>query len=72
MITDDGPGVPPDQREKIFERFGRVESARDRRSGGTGLGLAIARAIAERHRGEIAVTEANGGGACFTVRLRSR
>lgn len=68
-VSDDGPGVPLEQREKIFERFGRAESARDRRSGGTGLGLAIARAIAERHMGAIAVSQADNGGACFTVRL---
>lgn len=66
-VSDDGSGVPPDQVEKIFQRFYRVQDARDRDSGGTGLGLAIARETVEAHRGTISV--AGGQGATFVVRL---
>jgi len=55
VIEDDGPGIPADQRERIFDRFHRTDAARDRASGGTGLGLAIVRAIAEAHGGRVAV-----------------
>lgn len=54
-VTDDGPGVPPEQSARIFERFARLEGARARSDGGTGLGLAIARSIAERHGGTISL-----------------
>ena len=52
-VTDDGPGIPPEQLERVFERFHRAEERRTRDSGGTGLGLAIARAIVEAHGGRI-------------------
>ncbi|HUE25190.1 MAG TPA: HAMP domain-containing sensor histidine kinase [Solirubrobacteraceae bacterium] len=52
-VIDDGPGIPPDQRERIFERFHRVDSARSRKAGGAGLGLAIVRAVAEAHGGHV-------------------
>jgi two-component system, OmpR family, sensor kinase len=52
-VIDDGPGIPPDQRERIFERFHRVDTARARKSGGAGLGLAIVRAVAEAHGGHV-------------------
>ncbi len=55
VVEDDGPGIPPDQRERVFDRFHRTDAARDRASGGTGLGLAIVRAIAEAHEGGVAV-----------------
>ena len=55
VVEDDGPGIPADQRERIFDRFHRTDAARDRASGGTGLGLAIVRAIAEAHGGRVAV-----------------
>ena len=55
VVEDDGPGIPPDQRERVFDRFHRTDAARDRASGGTGLGLAIVRAIAEAHEGRVAV-----------------
>jgi signal transduction histidine kinase len=52
-VTDDGPGVPEADRERIFERFSRVDQARSADGGGSGLGLAIAREIAERHGGTL-------------------
>ena len=55
-VIDDGPGIPPEQRERIFERFHRVDSARSRASGGAGLGLAIVRAVAEAHGGQVHAT----------------
>jgi signal transduction histidine kinase len=63
IVEDDGPGIAPDQRERVFERFHRTDAARDRASGGTGLGLAIVRAIAEAHGGRVAVGDADGGRA---------
>ena len=55
VVEDDGPGIPADQRERVFDRFHRTDAARDRASGGTGLGLAIVRAITEAHEGRVAV-----------------
>jgi len=63
-VLDDGPGIPPDERERIFERFHRVDPGRARAEGGAGLGLAIVRAIAEAHGGQVrAVAPLNGDGA---------
>jgi two-component system OmpR family sensor kinase len=63
VVEDDGPGIPPDQRERIFDRFHRTDSARDRASGGTGLGLAIVDAIAKAHGGRVSAGESSAGGA---------
>jgi signal transduction histidine kinase len=61
-VEDDGPGIPPDQRQQIFGRFTRLDQARRRDgSGGTGLGLAIAKEIADRHGGSLWVEEASPG-----------
>jgi signal transduction histidine kinase len=68
-VSDDGPGIPVADRERVFVRFHRVARARDRQSGGTGLGLAIARAIVEAHGGRIWADDAPGGGARITFRL---
>jgi two-component system, OmpR family, sensor kinase len=63
-VLDDGPGIPPEERERIFERFHRIDAARNRKSGGAGLGLAIVRAIAEAHGGQVCAGDpANGRGA---------
>ena len=67
-IEDDGPGIPPDERERIFERFARLDTARSRQQGGTGLGLAIAREVVVDHHGTITVDEGRGG-ARLVVRL---
>lgn len=69
VVDDDGPGIPPSDRERIFDRFTRLDESRARDRGGTGLGLAIARGICLRHHGTITVAESPSGGARFTVRL---
>ncbi|RCG19709.1 sensor histidine kinase [Streptomyces diacarni] len=68
-VSDDGEGVPEAERERIFERFVRLDSARSRDEGGAGLGLAIAADVAERHGGTLGVDSAPGGGARFVLRL---
>ena len=67
-IDDRGPGVPPDQRERIFEPFYRLPGASER-EGGVGLGLALVRQIAARHGGSVACDNREDGGARFTLRL---
>ncbi len=69
IVEDDGPGIPGDQRERIFDRFHRTDAARDRASGGTGLGLAIVRAIAEAHGGSVSAGDSALGGACLELEL---
>jgi signal transduction histidine kinase len=68
-VEDDGPGIAPEERERVFDRFHRTDSARDRGSGGTGLGLAIVRAIAQAHGGRVSVGESREGGASFELEL---
>lgn len=65
-VADDGSGVPPADRERIFERFTRLDEARSRDAGGAGLGLAIVRDVARMHGGDVRVSD-NGPGAVFTV-----
>ncbi|GIF22915.1 signal transduction histidine kinase [Actinoplanes tereljensis] len=60
-VHDDGPGIPAADRERVFERFTRLDEARDRGHGGAGLGLAIARDIAVRHGGSLSVADSDGG-----------
>jgi signal transduction histidine kinase len=62
-VADTGPGIPPERLELIFDRFHRVDEARDRDHGGSGLGLAIARAIVEAHGGRIWAESPPGAGA---------
>ncbi|NDZ55856.1 HAMP domain-containing protein [Streptomyces anulatus] len=68
-VRDDGAGVPEDERERIFERFVRLDDARSRDDGGAGLGLAIARDVAARHGGTLTVDRAAEGGAAFRLWL---
>ena len=68
-LRDEGCGVPPDQLDRIFERFYRVDKARARATGGSGLGLAIARTIVSLHGGEIYAENAAEGGLRVTVKL---
>ncbi|MFV1999633.1 MAG: sensor histidine kinase [Acidimicrobiia bacterium] len=67
VVQDNGSGIPEPDRERIFERFHRADTARS--GPGYGLGLSIASAIVERHRGEITAGNADGGGAVFTILL---
>ena len=68
-VDDDGPGVPAEQRTAVFERFTRLDDARDRQHGGAGLGLAIVAEIAAAHGGSASVVDAPSGGARFLVML---
>jgi signal transduction histidine kinase len=70
LVADTGDGIPADNLAHVFERFYRVDAARDRAHGGSGIGLAIAKALIEAHGGRITVSSAGlGRGASFTVRL---
>lgn len=68
-VIDHGPGIPPQIREKIFQRFWRADTSRTRETGGSGLGLAIVSGIVAAHKGEVTVLETPGGGATFRVAL---
>ncbi|MEZ5383040.1 MAG: HAMP domain-containing sensor histidine kinase [Microthrixaceae bacterium] len=69
VVDDDGPGVPPGDRERVFERFVRLDEARSRDHGGAGLGLAVVAASVGKLGGSVDVAESPTGGARFTVRL---
>jgi len=68
-VTDEGIGIPARDRERIFERFYRVDRARARDTGGTGLGLAIVRHVAVNHGGEVSVRSIEGHGSTFSLRI---
>ena len=68
-VDDDGPGIPPGDRNRIFERFVRLDEARDRDSGGAGLGLAIVAEVARKHGGFACAMDSPLGGSRFEVRL---
>lgn len=68
-VSDDGPGIPPDQLERVFDRFHRTDEGRSRDEGGSGLGLAIARAIVEAHGGTIRAESPPGKGATIAFDL---
>lgn len=68
-VEDDGAGVPVEERERVFERFVRLDEARSRDAGGSGLGLAIVRGIAAASGGTVTIDDSRGGGARFVVTL---
>ena len=68
-VADSGIGIPDNCRDKIFERFYRVDKARSRQTGGTGLGLAITKTVVLMHKGAIRVYSKEGEGSTFTVRI---
>ncbi|MFE5864062.1 sensor histidine kinase [Streptomyces virginiae] len=68
-VTDDGPGIPEADRDRVFERFVRLDADRGRANGGTGLGLAIAREIARAHGGDVRALPAPTGGARLVLRI---
>ena len=72
VVADDGPGVPPHDRERVFDRFTRLDESRARNNGGTGLGLSIVAQIATAHGGSVSMSESEVlGGALVEVRLPS-
>ncbi|QEP08844.1 two-component sensor histidine kinase [Glutamicibacter sp. ZJUTW] len=68
-VTDQGPGISPEEQERVFERFYRVDSARSRQTGGTGLGLSIVKHVLANHGGEVSLWSQPGHGSTFTLRL---
>jgi two-component system, OmpR family, sensor histidine kinase SenX3 len=68
-VTDQGVGIPEGERERVFERFFRVDSARSRNTGGSGLGLAIVKHVVQNHGGDVRVWSQQGRGSTFTIRL---
>lgn len=68
-VTDQGPGIPEEERDRIFERFYRIDSARSRRTGGTGLGLSIVKHVMQQHGGEVSVWSQVGQGSTFTLHI---
>jgi two-component system, OmpR family, sensor histidine kinase SenX3 len=71
-VTDQGIGIPPEEIDRIFERFYRVDPARHRSTGGTGLGLSIVKHVAASHGGEVRVWSVEGQGSTFTLSLPRR
>ena len=69
MIDDDGPGIARADRERVFERFVRLDEARHRSDGGSGLGLALVSAIMAEHGGSATCAASPSGGARFRLRL---
>jgi two-component system sensor histidine kinase SenX3 len=69
IVRDRGIGIPPADRDRIFERFYRVDRARSRATGGTGLGLAIVRNVARNHGGDVHVESREGEGSTFVIQL---
>ena len=68
VVSDDGPGIPPDERERVFDRFYRLEASRSRESGGTGLGLPIVRDVVRGHGGGVLLAD-NGPGLRAVITL---
>jgi two-component system phosphate regulon sensor histidine kinase PhoR len=70
IVSDNGPGIPPEHVPRVFERFYRVDAGRSRELGGTGLGLSIVKHMVDTMRGKVSVESALGKGSTFTVSLR--
>lgn len=68
-VTDQGAGIAPDEQERIFERFYRIDTARSRATGGTGLGLAIVKHIVDNHGGQVSLWSEVGRGSTFTIEM---
>ena len=68
-VKDEGPGVAPEHRERLFERFYRVDKSRSREMGGTGLGLALVKWSAEAHGGRVELETEVGRGSTFRIVL---
>lgn len=71
-VIDHGEGIPEMMRDKVFDRFYRADSSRNRETGGSGLGLAIAKSIVNAHEGQIWIEETEGGGATFVIELPTK
>jgi len=71
-VSDTGPGIPDEERGRIFDKFHQVDSTSTRTKGGTGLGLAIAKEIIEMHGGRVWVESIIGGGSTFRLELPVR
>ena len=69
MVSDDGPGIPQPDRARVFERFVRLDNARERDRGGSGLGLAIVAEIVSAHQGSVRIGESAAGGVQVVVTL---
>jgi len=72
LVDDDGPGIPPDQRARVFERFARLDEGRARDEGGVGIGLALVRSVALAHGGDVRIEDAPIGGARISVMVPMR
>jgi two-component system sensor histidine kinase SenX3 len=68
-VTDQGPGIPEAERDRVFERFYRIDDARSRHTGGTGLGLSIVKHVVQNHGGDLRLWSQLGSGSTFTIRL---
>jgi signal transduction histidine kinase len=69
VVDDDGPGIPPEEHEKVFAPFHRLDAARDPGKAGVGLGLSIARTVAREHGGDVTLKNRDGGGLSVLVEL---
>ena len=69
-VRDNGPGIDPLYRERVFERFFRVDKGRARKDGGTGLGLAIVKHLCKSTKASVELQSVLGHGSCFTLRFR--
>ena len=68
-VVDHGPGIPVDQRDRVFERFTQLDQSDTRSRGGTGLGLSIVKSLVEVMRGSVRIESTEGGGATFIIEM---